>query len=210
MSEPNGWPPELEPDYELPDAPGLPSGATPWQLSQALGDFLLAWVPIWKAIVSALHYLRGTTAKAAGQAERAADIARDARDEARGARVAALAVLEKLGARLTTPASMGLGPDGLPHGKTPALPMREPGISSHSLEEMVPALAQARTTDEVQRLIDERIKASEEAKRIARLDAADVARKARWKKLAKWVGGVLSAAATGYLASELKHLIHWH
>jgi hypothetical protein len=88
--------------------------------------------------------------------------------------------------------------------------MREPGISSHSLEAMVPQLAKAQTPAEVRSLIDEAITSREQSQKLARFEAREVERKKRWAKVAKWIGGVLASVASGYALSELKHLIHWH
>lgn len=214
---PNGhgeWPTEFRRDLERepPEKPEIPLNASPMQLARILGSLIIAWHPVWRAMLGALEFLRGMLIGAKGSAESAATLAREARDEARGAHAVALAIAEKLGVKLTTSV-----------GTPPLPPMRE---RAESLVEFAEEVKQATligerrpdtTADEqVDRLLEAKLAARAERERIKKLEdeaaarkAADDARRDRRKAIAKWAAGILSAVASGWLLRELTS-IHWH
>lgn len=210
----NGWPHEL--DAPLPELPSdLPPNPSPHVLATSYGTIVLVWARLMSAIVSGLHYLRGTTARAAGLAERAIEIGRDTRDEIREVRVATFAIAEKLGVALTTP--VGTKPE-------PTLPpMRDPELSLASVTELVEGAKAAAvegerrpdsTPDaEVDRFLDgwmARRKERDEIDRLKKAEATRVERsKARWGAVVKWGATTLAGAATAEVLRLLAS-IHWH
>lgn len=208
LSNGDGWPSKL--DEDLPEPSLLPSAGSWRELAQGYATALFAWYEWLKAIVLGLHFVKGAAIRADGHAERAGNLARDARDEARGARVVSLAVAAKLGVDLTTLASHGLGPDGMPHGGVP--PMRAPADSSSTeIAEIQKSIAPRRQRL-ARKLKDE--KDPDAIDRDLQGFGRTVIRAVLWtRKTAKAVGYVLGAAGIVFHAIYLiakDFGWHWH
>lgn len=195
----NGFPAELQ---EPPPMPDVPRPATERQLSQWLFTVLMAWDPVWRAMLGFLEVLHGMVV-------RAREDASDTRIEVREVKVVAEAIAEKLGVKLTAAAKLP--------------PMRDPDISAMGLEAMVPKLAHAalegeRRPDstpnaEIRRVLSEEIKKREEAAKFAKLQAEEDEREAKRKKAAEdraaSFRSIRNAVVGGLCLAGAIEAVHW-